>query len=132
MLFGPCAQDAAASFLPATSSLCAGGVGFVTAMMATLAASSRVAPAKTLGQAVPEVDRLAVHIVTDNVVIQFVPTETRDGLTVERFTAATLRPIGRHAARSTANGVSLCTPNPSRVARHVMFLSISATRRKCC
>jgi hypothetical protein len=76
MLFGPCAQDATASFLPATSSLCAGGVGFVTAMMATLAASSRVAPAKTLGRAVPEVDRLAVHIVTDNVVIQFVPTET--------------------------------------------------------
>jgi hypothetical protein len=62
MLFGPCTQDATASFLPVTSSLCADGVGFVTAMMATLAASSRVAPAKTLGQAVPEVDRLAVHI----------------------------------------------------------------------
>ena len=63
----------------------------VTAMMATLAASSRVAPAKTLGQAVPEVDRLAVHIVTDNVVIQFVPAETRDGLTIERFSRGNLR-----------------------------------------
>ena len=102
MLFGPCAQDAAASFLPATGSLCAGGVGFVTAMMATLAASSRVAPAKTLGRAVPEVDRLAVHIVTDNVVIQFVPTETRDGLTVERFTRGNLAPD--RPPRSALNG----------------------------
>jgi hypothetical protein len=34
MLFGPCAQDAGASFLSATNSLCARGVGFVTAMMA--------------------------------------------------------------------------------------------------
>jgi 7,8-dihydropterin-6-yl-methyl-4-(beta-D-ribofuranosyl)aminobenzene 5'-phosphate synthase len=102
MLFGPCAQDAAASFLPATSSLCAGGVGFVTAMMATLAASSRVAPAKTLGRSVPEVDRLAVHIVTDNVVIQFVPTETRDGLTIERFTRGNLAPD--RPPRSALNG----------------------------
>jgi hypothetical protein len=30
-------KDAAASFLPAAGSLCAGGAGFVTAMMATLA-----------------------------------------------------------------------------------------------
>jgi 7,8-dihydropterin-6-yl-methyl-4-(beta-D-ribofuranosyl)aminobenzene 5'-phosphate synthase len=102
MLFGPCTQDATASFLPVTSSLCADGVGFVTAMMATLAASSRVAPAKTLGQAVPEVDRLAVHIVTDNVVIQFVPAETRDGLTIERFSRGNLAPD--RPPRSALNG----------------------------
>jgi 7,8-dihydropterin-6-yl-methyl-4-(beta-D-ribofuranosyl)aminobenzene 5'-phosphate synthase len=102
MLFGPCAQGAAASFLPATSSICAGGVGFVTAMMATLAASSRVAPAKTLSQAVPEVDRLVVHIVTDNVVIQFVPTETRDGFTIERFSRGNLAPD--RLPRSALNG----------------------------
>ena len=30
------------------------------------------------------VDRLAVRIVTDNIVIQFVPNEKRDGLTIER------------------------------------------------
>src|SRR6476659_1824820 len=81
MLFGPCAQDAAASFLPAANSLCAGGAGFVTAMIATLAANARTAPAKTLGRAVPQVDRLAVRMVTDNIVIQFVPSETREGLT---------------------------------------------------
>ena len=84
MLFGPCAQDAAASFLPAAGSLCAGGAGFVTAMMATLAANGRTAPAKTLRGEVPAVDRLAVRMVTDNIVIQFLPNETRDGLTIER------------------------------------------------
>jgi 7,8-dihydropterin-6-yl-methyl-4-(beta-D-ribofuranosyl)aminobenzene 5'-phosphate synthase len=84
MLFGPCAQDAAATFLPAAGSLCAGGAGFVTAMMATLAANARTAPAKTLGKAVPEVDRLAVRMVTDNIVMQFLPNEKRGGLTIER------------------------------------------------
>jgi 7,8-dihydropterin-6-yl-methyl-4-(beta-D-ribofuranosyl)aminobenzene 5'-phosphate synthase len=84
MLFGPCAQDAAASFMPAAGSVCAGGAGFVTAMMATLSAGARTAPAKTLGGALPQVDKLAVRIVTDNIVIQFVPNETRDGLVIER------------------------------------------------
>ena len=84
MLFGPCAQDAAASFLPAAGTLCAGGAGFVTAMMATLAANGRTAPAKTLRGEVPAVDRLAVRMVTDNIVIQFLPNEARDGLTIER------------------------------------------------
>ena len=92
MLFGPCAQDAAASFLPATSSLCTGGAGFVTAMMATLAANARTAPAKTLGHAVPQVDRLAVRMVTDNIVIQFIQSETREGLIIERRNRANLAP----------------------------------------
>jgi 7,8-dihydropterin-6-yl-methyl-4-(beta-D-ribofuranosyl)aminobenzene 5'-phosphate synthase len=84
MLFGPCTQNAVASFLPATSLLCSGGAGFITAMMATLATNARTAPAKTLGGGVPVVDTLAVHMVTDNIVIQFVPSEKRDGLTIER------------------------------------------------
>jgi len=53
-------------------------------MMATLAANGRTAPAKTLRGEVPAVDRLAVRMVTDNIVIQFLPNETRDGLTIER------------------------------------------------
>jgi 7,8-dihydropterin-6-yl-methyl-4-(beta-D-ribofuranosyl)aminobenzene 5'-phosphate synthase len=84
MLFGPCTQSAAASFLPATSLLCSGGAGFITGMMATLATNARTAPAKTLGGGVPVVDTLAVRMVTDNIVIQFVPSEKRDGLTIER------------------------------------------------
>ena len=84
MLFGPCTQNAVASFLPVTSLLCSGGAGFVTAMMATLATNARTAPAKTLGGGVPVVDTLAVRMVTDNIVIQFVPSEKRDGLTIER------------------------------------------------
>jgi 7,8-dihydropterin-6-yl-methyl-4-(beta-D-ribofuranosyl)aminobenzene 5'-phosphate synthase len=68
----------------AAGSLCAGGAGFVSAMMATLAAANRTQPAKTLAHEVPVVDRLAVRVVTDNIVVQFVPSERRDGLTIER------------------------------------------------
>jgi 7,8-dihydropterin-6-yl-methyl-4-(beta-D-ribofuranosyl)aminobenzene 5'-phosphate synthase len=53
-------------------------------MMATLVANTRTAPAKTLRSEVPVVDTLAVRMVTDNIVIQFVPSEKRDGLTIER------------------------------------------------
>jgi 7,8-dihydropterin-6-yl-methyl-4-(beta-D-ribofuranosyl)aminobenzene 5'-phosphate synthase len=74
-----CIVDAA-SF----GSLCAGGAGYVTAMMAALAAASRTADATPLGRKAPEVDHVAVRIVTDNIVMQFVPNETRDGLTIER------------------------------------------------
>ena len=68
----------------APSALGAGSAGFVTAMMAALAASGRTQAAKTLRGEVPVVDRLAVRIVTDNVITQFVPNLKRDGLTIER------------------------------------------------
>jgi 7,8-dihydropterin-6-yl-methyl-4-(beta-D-ribofuranosyl)aminobenzene 5'-phosphate synthase len=70
--------------------ICGGGAGFISAVIATLAGSARTAPAKTLGRAVPEVDRLAVRMVTDNVVIQLVPSEKRDGLTIERKSGNTV------------------------------------------
>ena len=82
MLFNLC-NCVAPSALGA-GSLAAGGAGFVTALMATLAASGRTQPAMSLRGEVPVVDRLAVRIVTDNVVIQFVPAEKRDGLSIER------------------------------------------------
>ena len=68
----------------AASSLCGGGAGFVSAMMAALVAAERTRPAKTLRAAVPEVDRVAVRIVTDNIAMNFVANETRDGLAIER------------------------------------------------
>jgi 7,8-dihydropterin-6-yl-methyl-4-(beta-D-ribofuranosyl)aminobenzene 5'-phosphate synthase len=89
MLFGGCVCIPGAESI---GSLCAGGAGFVTAMMAAMAAGARTAPAQPLGRAVPEVDRLAVRIVTDNVVIQFVPSEKRDGLTIERRTGGNTTP----------------------------------------
>jgi 7,8-dihydropterin-6-yl-methyl-4-(beta-D-ribofuranosyl)aminobenzene 5'-phosphate synthase len=76
----------------AFDALCSGGPGFVTAMMATLAAAARTAEATPLGREVPEVDRLAVRIVTDNVVIQFVPTEKRGSLTIERRSGGNTSP----------------------------------------
>jgi 7,8-dihydropterin-6-yl-methyl-4-(beta-D-ribofuranosyl)aminobenzene 5'-phosphate synthase len=89
MLFGGCNCVPDASSLGA---LCAGGAGFVTAMMAALAASARTAEAKPLGRTIPTVDRVAVRIVTDNIVIQFVPNEKRGSLTIERRTGGNTRP----------------------------------------
>jgi 7,8-dihydropterin-6-yl-methyl-4-(beta-D-ribofuranosyl)aminobenzene 5'-phosphate synthase len=82
MLFNLCNCVPGSSL--AASSLCAGGAGFVTAMMATLAASNRTRAAKTLGGAAPEVDWLGVRIVTDTTIVQFVPSEKRDGFNIER------------------------------------------------
>src|ERR1035441_5029042 len=88
MLFNVCncGPSLAANF----AHVCGGGAGFVSAVIATLAASAKTAPAKTLGKAVPQVDRLAVRMVTDNIVIQFVPTEKRAGLTIERRSGNTV------------------------------------------
>jgi 7,8-dihydropterin-6-yl-methyl-4-(beta-D-ribofuranosyl)aminobenzene 5'-phosphate synthase len=56
----------------------------VTALISTLACSSRIARAQALASTPPEVDSVAVRIVTDNQIIKFIPTEKRDGLTIER------------------------------------------------
>jgi 7,8-dihydropterin-6-yl-methyl-4-(beta-D-ribofuranosyl)aminobenzene 5'-phosphate synthase len=89
MLFSGCNCIADAASLGA---LCSGGAGFVSAMMAALAAGARTAEATPLGRKPPEVDRLAVRIVTDNIVIQFVPTEKRGGLTIERRSGGNTAP----------------------------------------
>ncbi len=87
MLFGTCNCDPAASSVSRRALLCAGGAGFVSALVVSLLGASRTARAQGLGSRAPEVERLAVRIVTDNEVIQFVPSEKREGLTIERRTA---------------------------------------------
>jgi len=84
MLFGPCAVDAGATFLPGAGTLCAGGAGFVSAVVGTMLAQQKAQAAPVLKGKVPEVDWLGVRIVTDNVVIQFVPGKEDGGFAVER------------------------------------------------
>src|SRR5438067_10637436 len=84
MLFGACSCLPAALSMSRRGLLCAGGAGFVSALIGTLASSSRTAQAQALASKPPEVDSLAVRIVTDNQIIKFIPTEKRDGLTIER------------------------------------------------
>src|SRR5689334_6510630 len=69
MLFGACSCLPAALSMSRRGLLCAGGAGFVTALIGTLASSSRIARALALAAKPPEVDRLAVRIVTDNQII---------------------------------------------------------------
>ena len=120
MLFGGCNCIPDASSLGA---LCSGGAGFVTAMMAAMAASARTADATPLGRRIPEVDKLAVRIVTDNMVIQFVPNETRGGLTIERRTGGNTSPD--HPPRAALNaewGLAMHTESQANGAtRHVLI-----------
>ncbi len=84
MLFGGCNCIPGMTSLAASGAFGAESVGFVTAMIGAMIANARTGPARALGPSVPEVDRLAVRMITDNIVIQFVQSEKRDGLTVER------------------------------------------------
>jgi 7,8-dihydropterin-6-yl-methyl-4-(beta-D-ribofuranosyl)aminobenzene 5'-phosphate synthase len=108
MLFGTCNCASGAQLFSTLAPLCAGGAGFVSAVIGALVANAQTAPARPLGQAVPEVDRLAVRIVTDNIVIQFVPAEQRDGLLVERRTGGNTRPDAPpHAALNGEWGLAM-------------------------
>ncbi len=82
MLFNLC--NCAAPLASSAGPLCIGGTGFISAVMATLTANSRTRDAKALRESVPEVDRVAVRMITDNLTQLFVPEETRDGLMIER------------------------------------------------
>ena len=84
MLFGACNCNPVASSISRRGLLCTGGAGFVSALIGTLVGASRTAQAQPLGSRVPEVDRLAVRIVTDSHGVNFVRSENRDGLTIER------------------------------------------------
>jgi 7,8-dihydropterin-6-yl-methyl-4-(beta-D-ribofuranosyl)aminobenzene 5'-phosphate synthase len=84
MLFGSCNCMTTPSFFSRRSLLRAGGASFVSALVSTMIGSGRTAQAKTLSEAVPEVDRLSVRIVTDIMVRRNVPSEKVEGLTVER------------------------------------------------
>src|SRR5262245_25682699 len=92
MLFGACSCLPAAFSMSRRRMLCAGGAGFVTALIGTLAGSARIARAQALASRPPEVDGLAVRIVTDNQIIKWIPTEKRDGLTIERRPGGNLSP----------------------------------------
>jgi 7,8-dihydropterin-6-yl-methyl-4-(beta-D-ribofuranosyl)aminobenzene 5'-phosphate synthase len=84
MLFGSCNCMTRTSSFSRRSLLRAGGASFVSALVSTMIGSGRTAQAKTLSEAVPEVDHLSVRIVTDIMVRRNVPSEKVEGLTVER------------------------------------------------
>ena len=92
MLFGTCNCLPVSHRLSRRNLLYAGGAGFVSTLVGTLAGTGRIARAQPLGSRVPEVDRLAVTIVTDTQIIKFIPTEKRLGLTIERRPGGNLRP----------------------------------------
>jgi 7,8-dihydropterin-6-yl-methyl-4-(beta-D-ribofuranosyl)aminobenzene 5'-phosphate synthase len=108
MLFGGCGCGTGSTLLSAYGSLCASGAGFVSAMIGAMAAGARTSAAPKLGRTVPEVDRLSVRMITDNVVIQFVPQETRHGIGIERRTGGNTTPDAPpHAALNGEWGLAM-------------------------
>ncbi len=85
MLFRSCDCITRSPYLSRRGFLCAGGAGFVSAMVGTLIGSGRTAQAQALKGAVPEVDRLDVRIVSDIIVRRFATSQKLDGLTIERM-----------------------------------------------
>jgi 7,8-dihydropterin-6-yl-methyl-4-(beta-D-ribofuranosyl)aminobenzene 5'-phosphate synthase len=83
MLFGTC--NCAPRLRSRRDLLCAGGAGFVSALVSTMIGTGQAAQAETLsGRSIPEVDRLSVRMVTDIIVRRLVPSQKADGLTIER------------------------------------------------
>jgi len=98
MLFGRCNCNPGASSISRRGLLYAGGAGFVSALVATLVGTSQTAQAQALGSQVPEVDRLAVRMVTDNQAIQFVPSEQNLRISLLSEERAAKRPLMRRHA----------------------------------
>jgi 7,8-dihydropterin-6-yl-methyl-4-(beta-D-ribofuranosyl)aminobenzene 5'-phosphate synthase len=91
------------------------GAGFIATVVATLTGASKIARAQALGYTVPQVDRLAVRIVTDNYVFSLRLRKTLKDL-IGRTTGAT-------AKRSAA------TQRPRRRVRPFISRRNSARRR---
>jgi 7,8-dihydropterin-6-yl-methyl-4-(beta-D-ribofuranosyl)aminobenzene 5'-phosphate synthase len=85
MLFGSCNCIAQPASISRRNLLCAGGAGFVSALVSTMIGSGRTAQAQTLSGVVPEVDRLSVRIVSDIIVRRFATSQKLNGLTIERM-----------------------------------------------
>ena len=107
MLFSTCNCNLGASSISRRGVLCVGGAGFVSALVGTLVGNARTAHAQALGAQIPEVDRLAVRIVTDNVVIKFVPSEKRKDLVIERHAGSETPDAPPHATVSGEWGLSM-------------------------
>src|SRR6266704_1370115 len=92
MFIGTCNCDPRTLSMSRRGLLCAGGVGFVTALIGTLAGSSRTAQAQELASKPPEVDSGSGRSVTDNQISKWIPTERREGRTSEGRAGGNLSP----------------------------------------
>jgi len=77
--------------------ICGGGASVFSAMIAALLGGTRAAPAEALSGSVPEVDALAVRVVTDSYQFAVAPAKPRTASrssTSAGASAATSRPVG--------------------------------------
>jgi 7,8-dihydropterin-6-yl-methyl-4-(beta-D-ribofuranosyl)aminobenzene 5'-phosphate synthase len=86
--------------------LCASGAGFVAAVVGILVGAEKTAHAQPISQ-LPEVDRLAIRIVTDNYTSLFDPPQKLDNLLVERLGPNTAPDRPPHANLVAEFGLSM-------------------------
>ena len=65
--------------------LCVGGAAAFSSLVAALLGGAEAARAQTLGGPVPEVDRLAVRVVTDSFQLAIAPSMKVGAVEVQRF-----------------------------------------------
>jgi 7,8-dihydropterin-6-yl-methyl-4-(beta-D-ribofuranosyl)aminobenzene 5'-phosphate synthase len=73
------------SDLSRRQALCGGGAAILSSLMAGLIGGSRPARAQALGTSVPEVDRLAVRVVTDSYQLAISPNTKLGNVDIQRF-----------------------------------------------
>ena len=83
------------------------GLGFAASLVATLISEARTARAEKVAGAVPEVDRLRVTMVTDNLVWPFFPPQQLDGLKIERTAGAERPGVAPRATLTSEWGLSM-------------------------
>lgn len=106
------------------------GAGLLGPVGLGLFGSVRVATAQPLSGPVPEVDRLAVTVVTDSYHHAFEPTRKIGDLQVQRFAFALSKAPPAKALQN--EWVSPCIWRRSAVATRGAYWSASATRRRRC
>ena len=65
--------------------ICGGGASVFSAMIAALLGGTRAARAEAVSGSVPEVDALAVRVVTDSYQFAVAPSKTADGVEIQHF-----------------------------------------------
>ena len=82
MMSGHARED---SLISRRDALCGGGAGVLAAMIGALLGDTEPVRAETMTRSVPEIDALAVRVVTDSYQFAVAPSRTLEGLEIQHF-----------------------------------------------
>lgn len=103
------------------------GVGFAGSLIATLSGAGRTARATPLSGPPPEVERLAVTIIADNHLDPFLPSQTLDGVRIERAGTSTAAGTAPRDRFSGEWGLSLLATSSRGAESRMVLVDFSYT-----